>query len=58
VEEPVTDRLEKVREWLELNVHVPPKPKKVMLSEIAFDWGSGRGSFVLNLDEHPVKDPF
>ena len=58
MEEPVTDHLEKVREWLELNVHVPPKPKKVTLSEITFDWNSGRGSFVLNLDEHPVKDPF
>jgi len=58
VEEPVDNHLEKVRAWLELNVHVPPKPKKVTLSEITFDWNSGRGSFVLNLDEHPVKDPF
>jgi hypothetical protein len=58
VEKPVDDHLEKVRAWLELNVHVPPKPKKVTLSEITFDWNSGRGSFVLNLDEHPVKDLF
>jgi hypothetical protein len=58
VEEPVDNHLEKVREWLALNVLVPPMPKKVTLSEITFDWDSGRGSFVLNLDEHPVKDPF
>jgi hypothetical protein len=58
VEEPVDNHLEKVRAWLELNVHIPPKPKKVTLSEIAFDWDSGTGSFALNLDEHPVKDPF
>ena len=58
MEEPVDNHLEKVRAWLELNVHVPPKPKKVTLSEITFDWNSGRGSFVLNLDEHPVKDLF
>jgi hypothetical protein len=58
VEKPVDDHLEKVRAWLELNVHVPPMPKKVTLSEISFDWDYGRGSFVLNLDEHPVKDLF
>ena len=58
MEKPVDDHLEKVRAWLELNVHVPPMPKKVTLSEISFDWDYGRGSFVLKLDEHPVKDPF
>jgi len=58
VEEPVDNHLEKVRAWLELNVHVPPKPKKVTLSEITFDWDSRRGSFVLKLDEYPVKDLF
>ena len=58
MEEPVDNHLEKVHGWLALNVLVPPKPKKVTLLEITFDWNSGRGSFVLKLDEYPVKDLF
>ena len=58
MEEPVDNHLEKVHGWLALNVLVPPKPKKVPLLEITFDWNSGRGSFVLKLDEQVVKDPF
>jgi hypothetical protein len=48
------DRLEK---WLEKNVLVPPRPEKITISNLQFNWDSLAGTFQLSLDNVVIKEP-
>jgi hypothetical protein len=52
------NHLLQVREWLDLNVERPARPKVIKLSDIRFDWEAAQGSFRLTLDQIEVKNPF
>jgi hypothetical protein len=52
------NHLQQVREWLDLNVERPARPRVIKLSDIRFDWEAAHGSFRLTLDQIEVKNPF
>ncbi len=56
--ESLSDRVAKVRAWLNENVLVPELPRTVTVSDIEFDWKKMSGTFVVALDGNRIEDHF
>ncbi len=55
---PTDDRKNELREWLRQNVLVPPRPSRITVTDIQFDWPRMRGTFVLALDGVALEQRF